>query len=186
MKNQKMRTLVAIAGLSLGGLVVATTASAQSYGDGEGTPAAETEQTFEVDTPAPNADTGVADVVGIAQDQVIDNGTDDGQPAGGDRPEGRRGGPGGCNLDDAAAAIGIDEAELRGALDGGQTIAEVAEANGVDVDTVIDALVTAKAEHLDEQVAAGRLTDAEAAEKLADAEARITDRVNGIADTDET
>jgi urease gamma subunit len=41
----------------------------------------------------------------------------------------------------AAEAIGIDADELRAALRDGQTIAQVAEANGVDPQDVIDALV---------------------------------------------
>ena len=47
----------------------------------------------------------------------------------------------GAGLDAAAEAIGIESEELRAALGDGSTIAEVAEANGVEVQTVIDALV---------------------------------------------
>ena len=53
----------------------------------------------------------------------------------------------------AAAAIGVEEAALRDALAAGQTIAEVAEENGVDPQTVIDAIVAAETENLTEQVA---------------------------------
>ena len=45
---------------------------------------------------------------------------------------------------------------------------------------MIDALVDAKADRLAEKVADGSITQAEADEKLADAEDRITDRVNGV------
>ncbi|MFZ1491065.1 MAG: hypothetical protein WAS51_14100, partial [Ilumatobacteraceae bacterium] len=44
-------------------------------------------------------------------------------------------------LSTAAETIGITEEELATALRDGQTIAEVAEANSVDPQTVIDALV---------------------------------------------
>jgi DNA-directed RNA polymerase specialized sigma subunit len=47
-----------------------------------------------------------------------------------------------------AEAIGIDAAELRGALRDGQTIAQVAEANGVDPQDVIDALVARSTERI--------------------------------------
>ena len=67
-------------------------------------------------------------------------------------PDRGPGGPGrghfGAGLDAAAEAIGIESEELRTALRDGSTIAEVAEANGVDVQTVIDALVAdAEAAH---------------------------------------
>jgi hypothetical protein len=82
-------------------------------------------------------------------------------------------------LDVASTAIGITEAELREALAGGQTIAEVAEANGVSAQTVIDALVTAVNAKVDEAVAAGNLTEDEAAEIKANAVERATNIVNG-------
>jgi prolyl-tRNA editing enzyme YbaK/EbsC (Cys-tRNA(Pro) deacylase) len=48
----------------------------------------------------------------------------------------------------AAEAIGIDADELRAALRDGQTIAQVAEANGVDPQDVIDALVARSTERI--------------------------------------
>ena len=63
-------------------------------------------------------------------------------------------------------------------LEGGQTIAEVAASKGVDVQTVIDAMVAGLKTHLDEEVASGEHTQAEADQKLADATERITDSVN--------
>ncbi len=104
-----------------------------------------------------------------------------------DAPERGRRHRGGCNPSDAAAAIGIDESDLLKceALDGGQTIAEVAEANGVAVEDVIDAMVAEKTEHLEEKVAKGDLTQEEADEKLSELESRITDRVNGVDHRDE-
>jgi hypothetical protein len=99
---------------------------------------------------------------------------------------GHRGGPGGgphgmrgMALDTAAEAIGITTDELRDALVDGSTIAEVAAANDVDVQTVIDALVAEANDRLDAAVAAGDLTEAEAAERSADLEERVTAHVNG-------
>jgi hypothetical protein len=107
-------------------------------------------------------------------------------PMGGPGEHGFRGhrgghGPGpavGARLDVVADALGITDDELRTALEDGQTIAQVAEANGVDVQTVIDALVAEAKAHLDERVADGDLTQAEADERLADITERITDMVN--------
>ena len=75
--------------------------------------------------------------------------------------------------------LGIEPAELREALAGGQTIAEVAEANGVPVDDVVAALVAEAQEHLDAAVADGHLTQEEADEKAADLTERITAMVSG-------
>ena len=62
-------------------------------------------------------------------------------------------------LTTAADAIGITADELKTAIEGGQTIAQIAEANGKSVQSVIDALV---------------------AQASADLTQRITDMVNGV------
>jgi hypothetical protein len=85
----------------------------------------------------------------------------------------------GVKLEVAATAIGITPEELRTALQAGQSLAEVAEANGVAVQTVIDAFVADLKTHLDARVASGDITQAEADEKLANATERITAMVNG-------
>ncbi|MCU0267988.1 MAG: hypothetical protein MUF83_05005 [Acidimicrobiales bacterium] len=96
------------------------------------------------------------------------------------RPE--PGGPGrhgGRPFEVAATAIGIDVDDLRAAVEGGQTIAEVAQANGVDPQVVIDALVADLTDHVNQEVADGRHTQAEADTILADAADRASDLVNG-------
>lgn len=98
-----------------------------------------------------------------------------------------RGGPGGRHgfhgrgvaLDAVADAIGITEDELRTALRDGSSIAEVATANDVEVQTVIDALVADATARIDEQVAEGDLSEEEATNLKADLIDRITARVNG-------
>lgn len=100
---------------------------------------------------------------------------DRGRPGGPGRPHGGRG-PG---LDAAAEVIGITTDELRTELRDGSSIADVAAANDVDVQTVIDALVAEATTHLDEAVADGRLTEEEATERKTDLEDRITAHVTG-------
>jgi hypothetical protein len=78
----------------------------------------------------------------------------DGQNHGGDRGEKRQ-----ELLAAAADAIGITADELKTAIEGGQTIAQIAEANGKSVQSVIDALV---------------------AQATTDLTQRITDMVNGV------
>jgi hypothetical protein len=79
----------------------------------------------------------------------------------------------------AAEAIGIEVDALREALQGGQTIAEVAEANGVAGDDVVAAMVADAEERLAQAVADGRITQEQADERTADLESRITALVNG-------
>jgi hypothetical protein len=98
-----------------------------------------------------------------------------------DRGPGGGHGPGhlAAGLDEAAEAIGITSEELRAALRDGSTIAEVAEANDVEVQGVVDALVAAAESRLDQAVEDGRLSEAEAEERAADLPERIGALVDG-------
>lgn len=80
----------------------------------------------------------------------------------------------------AAGAIGIEPSELLQAIRDGQTIAEVAESNGVDPSTVVDAIVADARDRLDQAVQDGTLTQEEADEKSPDLEERATAFVNGM------
>lgn len=83
------------------------------------------------------------------------------------------------NLEVAAEAIGVTEDELRTALMEGQSMADVAAANGVDTQVVVDALVADATERIDEAVADGDL-DADRAEEIkANLDERMTALVNG-------
>ncbi|MCJ7673079.1 MAG: hypothetical protein MUP67_13705 [Acidimicrobiia bacterium] len=99
----------------------------------------------------------------------------EGRPAGG--PEGR--GHKRPSLEAAAKALNLSEDELKTKLkDGGQTIAEVAEAQNVDVQTVIDAMVADATTHIDEAVKEGKIDEAKATEIKANLKDRITKLVN--------
>ena len=102
------------------------------------------------------------------------------RPDRGDRghhgPRGHRPGAGG---EVVADLLGIDVETLRDELRSGNSIADIAAENGVDVQDVIDTLVAQAGEHLDLAVENGRLTAEEAAEKAEQLEDRITARVNG-------
>jgi hypothetical protein len=65
------------------------------------------------------------------------------------------GGRFGVNLETVADAIGIDESDLREQLFAGDSIAEIAEANGVDPQAVIDALVADYTERVTQLVQGG-------------------------------
>jgi hypothetical protein len=93
---------------------------------------------------------------------------------------GHRGGHHGF-VDFAAAAkyLGVTEAKLRASLEDGDTLAEIAKANGKTAAGLEDALVAAAKADLDKKVAAGSLTAAQRASILAELESRIDDVVNG-------
>ncbi len=89
------------------------------------------------------------------------------------------GGPGrGADLDAAAKALGVTAADLRTALQGGRTLAQVAADKRVPVATLVTALVDAEKAELAQAVKDGRLTQAQADQRGADLTARVTDRVN--------
>ena len=85
----------------------------------------------------------------------------------------------GARLDGVAEILGIDDADLVTALRDGQTLAEIAAANDVSVDTVVEALVGQAEARIDAAVEAGRLTAEEATTKKAELTDRITAMVNG-------
>ncbi len=95
---------------------------------------------------------------------------------------GHRGGPGmfagGVASEALTDLLGIDAQELRTQLRAGATLAEIATAQGVEVQAVVDELVAELDERLTNAVENGRIDQAEADQKLADAEAKITDMVN--------
>jgi uncharacterized protein (DUF433 family) len=102
-----------------------------------------------------------------------------GEPGDHGRPGGRGGqrGPRGQHLDVIAEVLGMTTDEVRESVSGGQTIAELAEAQGVPLQDVADALVAAKAEQLQQAVEDGRLTQEEADERLAHMEENVLERL---------
>jgi AraC-like DNA-binding protein len=82
-------------------------------------------------------------------------------------------------LDEAATYLGLSEDALREQLESGKTLAQVAQAQGKSVDGLVDAIVADEKQELDEAVADGRITRAEADEKLANLREHVTRLVNG-------
>jgi hypothetical protein len=94
-----------------------------------------------------------------------------------------RGGPGGrMNLAEAAKVLGVSESDLRTATQT-KSLADVAKDKNVDVQKVIDALVTAQKADIDKRVTDGSLTQAEADQRKADVTQRVTDMVNQVRPT---
>jgi polyhydroxyalkanoate synthesis regulator phasin len=162
--RKKLIIATAAGVLTLGGVAVAVPVLADT--DGE---------TSVVDR-IKSALSGLVDDGSLTQEQadevattLSDAGLGHGGHHGGDR----------IGLETAADALGLTEEELRTALEpDGTSLADVAQAQGVDVDTLVDALVQAQQDRIAQAVEDGRLTQAEADERLADLEARVTERVN--------
>jgi oligoribonuclease (3'-5' exoribonuclease) len=115
------------------------------------------------------------------------NGSFAGGPGGPGGPGGdHAGGPGGFGHTEAvtdtsvvAKAIGITEAQLTTALAGGQTVADVAKAHNVPLQTVIDALVADGTSELAAEVAKGTITQAQADAQMAEILQRAAAQANG-------
>jgi polyhydroxyalkanoate synthesis regulator phasin len=82
------------------------------------------------------------------------------------------------SLDTAASYLGLTEAQLRTQLNNGKTLAQVARDRDKSVDGLIDTLVKAQNESLDEAVEEGKLTQAEANQIKQGQRERIADFVN--------
>ena len=134
-------------------------------------------------SPAPAASSGTTSGAGGSGGST---GTGTSGAAASDAPDHARGGPGGFGHTEAvsdtsvvAKAIGISEADLLTALQGGQTVAAVAKAQNVDIQVVIDALVADGQAELDAAVKAGTITQAQADAEKANLTQRATDQANG-------
>lgn len=82
-------------------------------------------------------------------------------------------------IGEAADFLGLTQEELVAALRDGQTLADLAVANGSTADALTDHLVGLAEAHLDELVADGRITAEEKADMLEHMTERITASVNG-------
>jgi hypothetical protein len=110
-------------------------------------------------------------------------------PGGGGRGFG--GGPGGRGfggllrggLDDATAAaakyLGLSESDLQSKLRAGQSLADVAKAQGKDLDGLKQAILAAAKSDLDKAVSDKKLTQSQADDVFAKLKGRIDDAVNG-------
>jgi len=82
------------------------------------------------------------------------------------------------SLDEAAAYLGLTEAELREQL-ADKTLAEIAEEQGKSVAGLVQVLATAAEKRIDEAVTDGRLTEEQATELKSELDDRIEALVNG-------
>ena len=128
---------------------------------------------------------GLTSAAGDVETDSIDERSSDGAKDGADGRHGRGKGKGGKmgSPETLATALGVDTETLCSEFAAGKSIADIAAEQGIAIDAVVAALVADLEEHLDEHVADGSLTEDEAAEKLASAEDRISEKVNEVPPT---
>jgi hypothetical protein len=125
-----------------------------------------------------------ADKVVAALVAARPDGGPDGFPGGGHRGPGGFGGPGGPGgligqgLDVVATTLGITSDEVRTALEGGQSLADLAVSKGKTAQDVIDAVVAEATTKVNAAVTAGKLTQDQADKLLANLKTGVTDFVN--------
>ena len=95
---------------------------------------------------------------------------------------GMRGGPG-KDVAAIASVLKLTEAELKTQMQSGKTLAQIATAQSVSVQSVINVLVADMQAHIAEELASGKITQAQATTKLASVTAKATERVNNLPPT---
>lgn len=114
-----------------------------------------------------------------AQLEAVVGALDEARPAG---PFGRGRGLGHAFVDreELAAVLGLDADTLEQELRDGNSLADLAEQQGVDVETIVDLLVADAEARLADRVADGTLTEEQAAERAAEVRERVTQLVNRV------
>jgi hypothetical protein len=116
-----------------------------------------------------------SDMLAQLQSHVADIVNATGPPAGG---KGGPGGPSGPATQAIAAYLGLTAAQIKADLRSGQTLAQIAVAQGLTAAGLEDAIVADAKTHLDAAVAAGKLTSAQETTMLADIQSHVADMVN--------
>lgn len=171
-------------GISNAATAVTTTDSSTTDPSTTATPAARPDRgAIVTDTLAKLVSAGTitqsqADAVATALQQAMP--ARGGGPGGEGRPGDEAGMRGGGHLEVAATALGMTADELRTELQAGKSIAQVAEAKGVSVDAVKAALKTDLQTRLAQQVTDGKITQAQADERLAAADTHVQAEVDQV------
>ena len=87
---------------------------------------------------------------------------------------------GGKNVAAIASVLKLTEAELKTQVQSGKTLAQIATAQGVSVQSVVDVLVADMQAHIADEVTSGEITQAQADTKLAGLTAKVTEMVNTV------
>lgn len=98
-----------------------------------------------------------------------------GKDRGGFKGHGAR--QGGNVAKQAAAVLGVEESSIQASLKEGKTLVEIATAAGLTEDDFLANLVTAETTTINEQVTAGKLTQAQADKLIADLPTRMKEQI---------
>jgi hypothetical protein len=123
---------------------------------------------------------GTDDTVPPAGDTQVEEFAPERGFKGRDGHRGMRGGPG--HLGQVADFLGVDAEVIQDGLEAGDTLADIAAANGSSGTAVVDSLVADLTEKLDGAVADERIDQEKADEILANATEKITTMVNSTQD----
>lgn len=88
-----------------------------------------------------------------------------------------RGGRGAPQMAEVAKALGMTEAELKTELQTGKSVAEIATAKNVSLDTIVSVVITAQTDRLKQAVTDGKLTQAQADTMLANLKLTLPSRL---------
>lgn len=103
-----------------------------------------------------------------------------------DRRQNRRSDRRGARYEAATETLGLSSEEIREGFAEGKSLADMAEEQGVEVSDLRDALLANVTERIDEAVEEGRIDEDEAAEKLAELEARVDERLTTVPELSES
>ncbi len=121
-----------------------------------------------------------------AEDTTTEESETEAEDNDGDENEGRRRGHHrGAKAEVVTEALGLSTDEIREGFEEGKTLADMAAEQGVDVEDLKAAMVSAATERINAAVEAERIDADEAAEKLAEIEASIDERLNTVPDLSE-
>lgn len=85
---------------------------------------------------------------------------------------------GGANLEDLAGFLGVEASVVRDGLENGQSLAQIAEANGKTRDELKSFLLSSITDKVNQAVADGKITQERADEKLENFSARLDDLID--------
>lgn len=116
--------------------------------------------------------------IGLAGAQTTDSTTTDDGPAAESEPErAHLGHHRGHKLAAVGELLGLTEDELRAEFEAGKSLADIAAEQGISAEELTAAMLAAVDEHLAEAIAEGRIDEAAAAERRAEAEERIPELI---------
>ncbi|NOK63362.1 MAG: hypothetical protein GFH27_549361n3 [Chloroflexi bacterium AL-W] len=121
---------------------------------------------------------GIAIVIGLIALTMTTSTSFARQPGCGNGTRPERGGPETSLIVVAAEQLNMTSTELIAELQSGKSIAQIAQAQGVDVDIIIEEFLAQRAKWLDTLVAEGRLTEEQAAKRLEMMRVNVTERIH--------